>query len=52
MTRVRRQPPDLQKCIERYGEYWRIPWEAWDRAMAEFDVAYREEIANEREKGQ
>jgi hypothetical protein len=36
------QPPDLQEWIQRFGGYWAISWDEWDRANADYQAARRE----------
>jgi hypothetical protein len=35
------KPPDLQEWVARYGGYNEIDWEAWDKAMADYEAARR-----------
>jgi hypothetical protein len=43
-------PPDLDEWIRTAGGYQNIDWAAWDQANAEYQAAYRERLANERQK--
>jgi hypothetical protein len=44
------KPPDLHEWIARYGGYTKIDWEAWDRAMEEYQSARRTILEGERRK--
>ena len=33
---ARTKQPNLQEWVERHGGYHKIPWEEWDKAVAEW----------------
>jgi hypothetical protein len=45
------KPPDLQEWVARHGGYNRIPWDQWDKAMAEYQQARREILLQEISRG-
>jgi len=42
-------PPDLQEWICRYGGYPNIPWDQWDRAVADWRARHRARLQRELE---
>jgi hypothetical protein len=40
--------PDLQQWIRHYGVYQNIPWDAWDRVNANYQLARRDALGRDR----
>jgi hypothetical protein len=41
------RPPDLQKLVEAHGGYWEIPWPEYDKVIAAWHAAMRQQIRDE-----
>jgi hypothetical protein len=41
-------PPDLQVWLELYGVWHEIPFDEWDRAVAEYQADRRTELQRDR----